>query len=138
MSNTITIGYAKFWIDTNDILYCQFINSETYYKLDLVSVKLYIEAIKNLCNGKAMPFIIDLRGIRGTFSAEAASYFSKSPILKALIISEAFIVDTINTKLSITSYKRIYDPNISHAVFNEIAPALQYCLETKNRFHGSN
>ena len=138
MKNTITIGYTKFWTDRDDILYCEFANCETYYKLDLSTVKLYINAIVKLCNGKSMPFIIDLRGVRGTFSAEAASYFSKSSILKALIISEAFIVDTINTKLLITSYKRIYDPNIPHAVFNEIAPALQYCLETKNRFHGSN
>ena len=138
MENIIKIGHAKFWTDSNDILYCQINNKNPKYKLDLDGVKLYINAIVKLCNGKAMPFLIDVRDSRGTFSPSAANMFSKATELAEIKISEAFISNSIGSKLLISSYKRIYDPVTPFNIFTDMVTALEYCIETKNKFYGSN
>ncbi|WP_072403694.1 DUF7793 family protein [Flaviramulus basaltis] len=138
MKNVIKIGNAKFWTDYNDILYCKFNNDNPSYKLDSDKVKLYIRAITKICNGKAMPFLIDARDSRGTFSSSAANLFAKTPALAELKISEAFIHNSIGIKLLIGSYKRIYDPITPFGVFNDMVTALEYCIDTKNDFYGSN
>ena len=138
MKNIIKIGHAKFWTDRNDILYCQINSDNPKYKLDSNIVKLYINAIVKLCGGKAMPFLIDARDSRGTFSPAAASLFSNATELSELKISEAFIINSIGSKLLIRSYKRIYDPITPHSIFNDMVTALEYCIETKNKFYGSN
>ncbi|SFI99312.1 DUF7793 family protein [Olleya namhaensis] len=137
MSNIITIGHAKFWKEYNKSVFFQFSDDDAFHNLDLNTAKKYIDVMVKLCDGKPMPFIIDLRGFRGTFSTEAASFIAKSPILEKLRISQAFIVNSIGTKLLIASYKRLYDPITPYHVFSDLGLAEQYCLETKNEFHGS-
>ncbi|MFD2824665.1 hypothetical protein ACFS5M_13365 [Lacinutrix iliipiscaria] len=136
--NSIQLGSARFWTDVRNIIYCEFEDSMTYCHLDIESVKLYINTIVKLCNGKAMPFLIDLRNIRFTFSNEAVSFLAQSSLLKTLIISEVFILNSIGTKLLISAYKRIFDPIIPYSIFSDITLAQQYCIEAKNKFYGSN
>ncbi|ULC58054.1 hypothetical protein MBM09_08985 [Flaviramulus sp. BrNp1-15] len=138
MENIIKIGHGKFWIDSNSILCAQFNNDNPNYRLDSNKVKQYIEVITKLCNGTAMPFLIDIRDSKGTFSPSAAHLFANSPTLLKLRISEAFVLNTIGIKLLIASYKRLYNPNTPYSVFSDIESAKAYCIETKNKFYGSN
>ena len=137
MENVIKIGNSKFWTD-DDILYCQSSNKNSSNKLDSNEVELYVEVITKLCNGKAMPFLIDIRDSRGTFSPSAANLFAKSPSLVLLRISEAFILNSIGIKLLIASYKRLFEPITPFAVFTDIASAREYCIESKTKFYEDN
>ncbi|WAC02317.1 hypothetical protein N7U66_00725 [Lacinutrix neustonica] len=85
-----------------------------------------------------MPFFIDVRNSRGTYSSSAANLLAKSPALMKLRISEAFILNSIGIKLLITSYKRLYNPSTPFAVFSDITKAEAYCLETKNNYYRIN
>jgi hypothetical protein len=138
IENAIKVGTTQFWINTKAILYCKFCNENPSYKLDTVRAKLYIEVITELCNGKAMPFLIDLRGVNGTFTPSAANLIAQSPVLNVLRISEAFVFDSIGLKLLITSYKRIYNPITPYRMLNNMELAEDFCIETKNKFYGSN
>jgi len=137
MENIIKLGFVKFWIDDKNILNCQFNYANPAYRLDKKRTKSYIDAIITLCNGKAMPFLIDLRNARGTFSINAANLLANTPKLKAIRISEAFVFNSMSIELLISSYKRIYDPVTPYAMFNDLDSAKIYCLEKRNHYYGS-
>lgn len=129
---------AMFWTDGSGILYCKFNNLNSKSTLDYKTAKQYINAIVDLCNGEAMPFLIDVRDARGTFSIAAAKLIAKSLELVKLRISEAFVINNIGETLLITTYKRIYNPITPFAVFRELDLAKEYSLGAKNVFYGSN
>lgn len=138
MKNIIKINHARFWTENNEILYCLLGSENPNYRLESENVKMYIKTITKLCNGKPMPFIIDVRNSRGTFTTSAAKLFAKTPSIIKLKISEAFIVNSIGTKLLIASYKRIYDSTTPFGIFKNIQSAREYCIKTKDAFYGSN
>jgi hypothetical protein len=129
---------AMFWTDRSEILYCKFNNEDSESKLNYRRVNLYIKAIVKLCNGRPMPFLIDVRDTKGTFSITAAKLLTNNPELLKLRISESFITNTIGMRLLITAYKRIYNPITPYGVFSELEAAKDYCFETKNNFYASN
>jgi hypothetical protein len=135
MRNSTTIGHAKFWTDSDDILHCQFNNNDADYRMEADNAKLYIAAITDLCKGKAMPFLIDIRNSRGTFSSLAAKLMSKSPELKNVRISEAFVINNMAIRLLITNYKRVYDPKTPFVIFKDVEEARNYCIDTKNTYY---
>ena len=134
------IGFnnALFWTDETEILYCEFNNSDPSVKLETNNVESYIKAITTLCDGKAMPFLINLKGTRGTFSISAAKLVAKSPELIKLRISESYIINTIGIKLLLSFYKRLYDPITPFGLFNDISAAKEFCLDTKNKFYSKS
>lgn len=138
MSEIIGFSNAIFWTDDTDILYCEFSNNDPSLKLNIDNVESYINAIIKLCNGKPMPFLINLKGTRGTFSVTAAKFVAKSPELMKLRISESYLINSMGIKLLIGFYKRLYDPVTPFGIFNEMDLALDYCKETKGVYYGSN
>ena len=138
MKNIQTVGHAKFWKDENNIINLKFNSIEDYYIFDITAAKKYVSVIKNLCNGNPMSIIIDLRGFHGTFSTEAANFIAKSSDLLKLRISEAFILNSIGTKLLIASYKRIYDPLTPHITCNDYETATLYCKEARDLYFESS
>ncbi|HLT53227.1 MAG TPA: hypothetical protein VKZ97_05035 [Flavobacteriaceae bacterium] len=128
----VKVGHAKFWIDEQQVLNCQFNNSNLDNKLEASFAKLYIEAIETLCDNIARPFLIDLRDSQGTFSSQAANLLAKTPSLVKLRISEAYVVNSINIKLLITSYKRLYDTVTPFEIFNDLNTAKEYSILMKN------
>lgn len=128
---------AKFWTDGSGILFCKFNTNDSGFNLDYKTAKHYVNAIIDLCNGKAMSFLIDVRDVKGAFSVAAAKLISESLELVKLRISEAFLINNIGASLLITAYKRIYNPITPFRVFRELDLAKTYSLETKNKFYGS-
>jgi len=138
MQKVITLQNAVFWTDDSDILRIEFKNTDPSFKLEIGRVKHFISAILSLCEGKAMPFLIDLSVTHGTFSVSAAKLLANSPELKLLRVSEAYVTKTINTKFLITSYKRLYEQITPFAIFNNVKSAIKYCEKFKNtQIHGS-
>ena len=129
---------AMFWTDGTGILHCKFNNKDSNAKLDYNAAKLYISAITKLCNGKPMPFLIDVRDAKGTFSIAAAKLISKDLELVKLRISESFIIKNIGISILITTYKRVYNPITPFGVFREMKEAKEYSLETKKEYYGSH
>ncbi|SRR5690554_3790899 len=129
---------VEFWIDNSEILHCTFKNvTNNNFKLNLSIVKLYINIVAKLCDGKPMPFLIDLREAKGTFSILAAKLLATSPKLEQVRLSEAFIVNSMKMKLVINSYKRIYEPVTPFQVFGNLEDGVEYCLTIKKDFYGS-
>lgn len=134
MEKIIILNKAKFWTDSRGILFCEFENSETYRTLEVDTVEKYEKAISTLSQGKPMPFLIDIRDNQGNFSTEAAKLFANSPVFKKIRISEAFVINSINTKLLINSYKRIYEPITPFEIFKDFEEALVYSTNSKKTF----
>ncbi|NNE31488.1 MAG: hypothetical protein HKN40_03870 [Winogradskyella sp.] len=138
MSEIIGFNNAIFWTDDSEILYCEFNNSDPNFKLNHDNKQSYIQAITKLCKGRTMPFLIDLKGTRGTFSVSATKFLANSPELKNVRTSESYITNALSTKLLIGVYKRLYDPITPFGVFSEFDDAENFCLRAKDRVYGYN
>jgi hypothetical protein len=133
----IKLRDAMFWTDDSDILYCKLSNTKTDFQLDYKTAKLYIEAVISICNGKPMPFLIDLRDSVGTFTVPAAKLIAKNKTLAQIKLSEAFVANTFSMRLLIASYKRLYDPNTPFGVFSHLEQAIEHCNHYNKTFNGS-
>ncbi|OIQ22404.1 hypothetical protein [Lacinutrix sp. MedPE-SW] len=131
MSKMIGFANATFWTDETEILYCEFNNKDATAKLEIETVKSYIDAICTICNGNPMPFLINLNEAKGTFNIAAAKFVANNKDLKKVRICESYLINTIGVKLLIGFYKRLYDPITPFKVFNDIASAKNFCLQTK-------
>lgn len=138
MSKIIGFNNAIFWTDDTGILYCEFSNNDPDVKLELTNIKLYIKAIITLCEGKPMPFLIDLKETQGTFSIAAAKLLAHNPELVKLRISESYVINSPGMKLLLSFYKRLYSRITPFAVFNDLELAEEYCIDAKNEFYNRN
>lgn len=116
-------------------------NGVLFYKLKQTDcyltenrIRAYLSKIEEITEGKPMPFVIDIRKFVGNFSPEAAKIFASSPISKK-IITQVFIADTLNGKLLISSYRRIFGNDANIRIFNQMEPALAHCVESQNKFY---
>lgn len=125
---------VKFWIE-NDILFCKFNQADCY--LSEVAAKAYLSIIKEKVKGKPMPFIIDIRNFVGNFSPTAIKIFSDSLFFKTHIISQAFVVNTLQSKLQIGSYIRIFVQDAQVEIFDGMETALAYSIESRNKFNSN-
>lgn len=128
---------AKFWID-NGILFCEIRNPDKTRVLEVETVQYYIEVIANLCKGKPMPFLIDLRFSGGAFLSPAAKLLASSPELEKLRLSEAYVANSLKMRLLISSYKRIYEPITPFKICNDFEEGLAYSINAKKTLYGSH
>ena len=128
---TLQLDQSKFWID-NGILFCIIRHLDTNPYLNTITLEKYLNAVNILCEGKKIPFLIDLRNTEGTFSIKAAKTLATSHEFHDLIISEAYVVNSLKMKLLINSYKRIYEPLKPFIIFDNYNDALNYSIEAKN------
>ena len=130
MKNQILFKNAKIWTD-NGILFCQIKNETSNRKLNKETVDKYIHAATKLCHGIPMPFLIDLRSAQGTFLVSAAKLLATSSKLKAVRLAEAFVVNSIKMRLTVLSYKRIYNPLVPFVIVSNMDSAMEYCEKIK-------
>ena len=135
-NNIIQLGCAKFWKDKG-VLFCEIYNPDETKNLNKENVENYLKAISTLCEGKKMPFLIDLRNTRGAFLNTAAKKLSDNSELRKLRLSEAYIVNSLKVELLINSYKRIYEPVTPFEIFKDYEEALNFSINSKNRNNGS-
>ena len=128
MLTKISFDKAKFWIDSRGILNCKHFNSDINWKLNEKEAEKYILAVLTLAGDELRPIIFDFRDVRGTYTILAARLVAKDPTLKKIIISEAFVVNSLAVRLLINSFKRIYEPMIPFKIFSNIEDAQEYSL----------
>jgi capsule polysaccharide modification protein KpsS len=124
----ISFEKAKFWIDSRGILICKHFNSDINWKLNEKEAEKYILAVLTLAGDEVRPIIFDFRDVRGTYTILAARLVAKDPTLKKIIISEAFVVNSMAVRLLINAFKRIYEPMIPYKIFSNIKDAQEYSL----------
>lgn len=117
-----------FWIE-NDILFCRFNQSDCY--LSAANAKTYVSQVEEIIKGKRLPCIIDVRKFIGNFSLTAAKIFTKSSIIKNITV-HAFVADTINAKLLIASYNRLYLKATHFHVFEKMETAIEFSIQSQN------
>lgn len=126
---------GKFWIE-DDILFCE-LNQVNCF-LTEANAKAFLFEIDRMIQDYPIPLVIDARKFVGNFSPDAARLFADSSILQRCITIQAFVADTLNAKLLVGSYSRIYGDNAHIKIFNKIDSAITYCLDFKNKFYVSN
>ncbi len=136
MDNFIQLEKAKFWYE-DGILYGKLFNQDSNQSLKEENTLNYINAMIKLCNGVPSPFLIDLRDIKGTYTISAARLLSNTEALRNLRFCEAYLLNSLSSKLLVDSYKRIYDPKTPYRVFYDINGAVNYCNEMKNIYGGN-
>ncbi|MFC4723203.1 hypothetical protein ACFO5O_12780 [Geojedonia litorea] len=133
----LKIDTAQLWVNQG-VLFFKFDYTNQFGKLDIGTVKKFETAVISLTQGVPMPFLIDTRNTRGSFTSRAAKLFAHSSYFKKVRICEAFVVNSINTELLINSYKRIYEPVTPFLIFDDIENAIDYCVEAKKRYDADN
>lgn len=137
MLTKISFEKSKFWIDSKGILNCKHFNRDKNWKLDEQEAEKYILAILTLAADKPRSIIVDFRDVLGTYTILAARLFAKDPSVNKIIISEAFIVNSLAIRLLINAYKRIYEPLIPFKIFNNIKEAQEYSYNQLELASGS-
>lgn len=133
-----TLNYCEtlsFWVD-NNILFGK-LNQTNCYLTD-EAVEVYLSKIEFLTQGTPLPFILDIGKFVGNFSPSAAKLFGASPISKSGIINQAFVANTLNGKLLVRSYMRIYGQEADIKIFEQVESAVAYCIEAQKKFNGEN
>lgn len=125
-------GSAQLWIE-NGILFCKLNHTDCY--LTENRILTYLSKIEEITKGKPMPFVIDVRKFVGNYSPEAAKTFSDSSISRNFIIAQAFVADTLNGKLLISSYRRLYGQDADIRIFGQMELALAHCVESQIKFY---
>lgn len=128
MLTKISFEKAKFWVDSHGILNCKHVNSDINWKLNEKEAEKYVLAVLTLAGDEFRPIIFDFRDMRGTYTVLAARLVAKDPTLKKIIISEAFVVNSMAVRLLINAFKRIYEPSIPFKIFSDIKDAQEYSL----------
>lgn len=125
---------VKFWIE-NDILFCKINQVDCCLSEDTANA--YLSTIEEMANGKLMPFIVDIHNFIGNFSPDAIKIFTDSPFFKSQIISQAFVANTLQSKLQIGSYIRIFAQDAQVEIFDDMESALAYSIESRNKFNSN-
>lgn len=136
MDNRIQFEKATFWY-SEGILYCKLFNQDINYNLTEENTLNYINVMISLCNGVCSPFLIDLRDVKGTYTIDAAKLLSNTKAIKDLRLCEAFLLNSMSSKLLVDSYKRIYDPKTPFKIFYEMDGAIKYCNEMNKKYGGN-
>ncbi|WP_157358328.1 hypothetical protein [Winogradskyella sp. J14-2] len=119
---------VRLWIDEG-ILFCQFLNTSMSYKLMEKDVVNYLKTIKQLTEGRSVPMVVDLRNVVGSFSVEAVKLISNNEAFQQNTTRQAFVINTLQSKLLVLAFKRIYEPHKPFRIFEDVNKAMEYCAE---------
>lgn len=133
MEEMIIHKHATFWTKGNGVLFGKIRNFNSQHQLDSRTAQLYLDTIADLSKGTPMPFLIDLRDVKGTFSSEAGLLLAKSFNNLSHIIYEVYVVNSLSISLLVQSYKRIYHTKTPFIICNDMEEAQEHCLEYKTR-----
>lgn len=137
VKDIVQLDRAKFWTD-NGIIFGEIRHPDKNRYLDTATLEKYLSAISKICQGKKMPFLLDLRNTEGTFSNNAAKKLASSMTYSKLISAEVFVINSLKMRLLISTYKRIYEPETPFEIFEDYNEALNYSIKIKKTADGSN
>jgi hypothetical protein len=79
---------------------------------------------------KSRPILIDLRKVKnGYMTNTARNYIARSEILKSVRKSNAFVVNSVTTKIMVKVYVIINNPGCPAKIFNNFQKAKQWSLQ---------
>ena len=95
-------------------------------KLDQLTAKKYLNAMKTLSKGQPVPVLFDLRDVKGTISVEGAQHLARGLNNLEIAVCEVYVVNSFAINLLVRAYKRIYHTEIPYAIFNDISNTSAY------------
>ncbi|NRD20377.1 hypothetical protein HNV08_09990 [Winogradskyella eckloniae] len=134
MSNIIQYEGIKLWVD-QDVIHCK-INPDFFKSYNRIRTeKALFNAITFLYDKKYMPFLIDMKQLRGTHAVEIFMLISKSVPINTLVISRVFLVRTtsLNVILALNNItnKRV----VPNRIYTDSNLALRYCHKDYQFFY---
>lgn len=124
---------ANFWIE-GDVLSCELNCLNDTDKLDIRTAQLIWRSIKDFVKEQPLKLIVDMRGIKGTFTSDAAHFLSEHFEQQRLLCCEVYVIDSLAMELLVRSYKRIYSSGVPFAICKDMSSARQYCTEFQDKF----
>ena len=127
MTQPVVFEKAEFWYDQG-ILFIKFLNKDRRHAMTLDSMKDYVDTIIKLCNGRPSPFLIDMSEAVGNYSIASARYYGRNEALSRVHLGDAFVANGITAKLTIRSFKRIFDSKAPYRIFSNKEEAINHCM----------
>lgn len=120
---------SKHWIDERGFVYNKFHGNSFKDELKIKIVRDSISTILELCNDKAYPFLIDCTNLYGIMNPEIKKILAKNSALNKIREAEAFVVDSLSTRLVINFYLKFNKPNCPYKIFNNKPDAIKWLLK---------
>lgn len=134
MKNEIIIDNIKFWINQN-IIYCKIDND---FKSDSIGVELeeiFSNAIQALSKGKYKPILINMTDVNFLLSIKLFRYLSNNVLIKTLVLSKTFLVNSFGLKILLFIYSLTTDPIVPNKVFKYNSLAIKHCNKKYMEFN---
>jgi len=126
MRNNIQFDGIKFWVDEN-IIHCildnDFLQKNSYIDIQ----EVFYNGISILSNGKYLPILINLEHVGFSDSIKIFKFLSICSLIKSLVISKTFMVNTMSLKVILSIYNISSDPVVPNRVCRDLDAALKHC-----------
>ncbi|HCQ28713.1 MAG TPA: hypothetical protein DIU39_00395 [Flavobacteriales bacterium] len=123
----IRLPKATLRINQEGLMFVHFSANDVF---DLEDCFDYEQAVIKICNHKPHPIIIDASFVKhGYMTYAARDYIARSKQLKSIRKSNAFVVNSLTTKLMAKAYVIINRPNCPAKIFNDMNKAIEWSLQ---------
>ncbi len=135
-SNNITDNF-KFWSDQN-IIYCKVYNDFTgaYHTDELENV--FLNEIFKLSKDVHMPILINLEALSISSSIKVFRILSKNALIKSLVLSKTFLVNSYFLKSLLNIQSVICNPVVPDSIFKDPNSAVNYCVNDNKTYNSLN
>jgi hypothetical protein len=126
MRNDIQFDGIKFWVDEN-IIHCT-LDNDFLQKHSYIGIQeVFYNGISILSNGKYLPILINLEHVGFSDTIKIFKFLSICSLIKSLVISKTFMVDTMSLKVILSIYNISSDPVVPNRVCRDLDVALKHC-----------
>jgi hypothetical protein len=126
MRNDIQFDGIKFSIDES-IIHCT-LDNDFLQKHNYIDIQeVFYNGISILSNGKYLPILINLEHVGFSDTIKIFKFLSICSLIKSLVISKTFMVDSLSLKVILSIYNISSDPIVPNRVCRDIDVALKHC-----------
>ncbi|MUU77482.1 hypothetical protein [Winogradskyella endarachnes] len=130
MKNVIEFDGIKFWVDQNTI-HCD-LNTVFFKTFDSAIIEeLFCDILPLISNGTYMPIIVNLESLNRKNALRIFRIISKSAVIKKLVLSRIFLVDSLKLKLVLSLNNILVKQVVPNKIYTDFNTAHEFC---KNDF----
>ena len=134
MKNEVLTDGIKFLVDQN-IIYCYINSNFNEHKIGVELEETFSHAILKLSDGKYIPLLINMTELNFLVSLKMFRYLSKNKLIKTLVLSKTFLVQTSLLKFLLCIYCLTIESIVSIRVFNFYTSAIRDCKKKYMEFN---
>ncbi|WAC02316.1 hypothetical protein N7U66_00720 [Lacinutrix neustonica] len=126
MKDNKLVNDIKFWVDQN-VIHCSIPSGFEANSLEMDLEAVFFNAISTLSNGKYLPLLIDMEAIEFSLSIKLFKFLSKNSLIKTVVLSKTFLVNSLILKAFLSLHNFTYDPVVPNTIFNDFSSAIKCC-----------